>query len=1004
MADLLSWKWTPEPPCPLYPRRPTGPCSTPSQHCSLRPCSCEHTPVRKCQLKAASALLWKLLKHRPSHSASLWSPAADPTCSEETGCPSCGSTGDQSSRWQLLLRCRPDCSSCSTSTAMFFSPELGKYNGPPVSLNMKPDAQPRFMKARNLPFALKDKVESQLNREIEQGILVPVQHSEYASPVVPVLKSDGSVRVCADFKQTVNPNVEPDSYPLPRIEELFAKLTGGRLFTKLDLSQAYMQLPLDEASQTRLPFGVSPAVGIFQRRMDCLLQGITSTACFIDDLIITGKDDSSHLNSLEQVLEKLSQSGLRCKLEKCQFMQTSISYLGHRIDADGLHPIKDKVEAIVSAPAPKDATQLRSFLGMVNYYGKFLPNLSQILAPLHLLLREQHRWNWGAAQNSAFEKCKALLSSAPVLAHFDPSEDLLLECDASPYGLGAVISHRIDGAVRPVAFASRTLHDAEKNYSQLEKEALAVVFAVKKFNAYLFGRPFLLVSDHKPLLGLLAENKAVPALASGGIQRWALLLSGYNYRMVHRAGASLLCADALSRLPLPGKPATVPKLAELVMLMDHLDDGPVTAAQIRGLTRRDPTLARALHFTQIGWPERVSDDLLPYSKRAAELSVQDGCLLWGARVVVPVGARAALLQVLHQGHAGASRMKTLARGYFWWPGLDSEIENLAKACSDCQELQNAPAPSPMLSWPWPDRPWSRVHIDYAGPVSGKMLLVVVDAHSKWLDVHVVTSATSAVTIQKLRSSFATHGLPDVLVSDNGPNLVSEEMSDFLQKNGIQHVRVAPYHPASNGLAERAVQTLKRSLEKQREDSLEDKVARFLLSYRVTPHATTGVAPCELLMGRHLCTLLDRARPDLGARVQRKQNQQKEHHDCKARFRTFETGDAVLARDFGANGGRWKPARVVGATGPTSYLCGFDGDDRVVRRHVDHVRGGPEQPRPTGAGVTDGATDAKAAPEPEAAMPAVDEPPNLAAPGDPEIDGSLRRSSRVRRPPERLSYG
>ncbi|PAA55759.1 hypothetical protein BOX15_Mlig019760g1 [Macrostomum lignano] len=366
MADLLSWKWTPEPP-----RRPTGPCSTPSQHCSLHPCSCEHTPVRKCQLKAASALLWKLLKHRPSHSASLWSPAADPTCSEETGCPSCGSTGDQSSRWQLLLRCRPDCSSCSTSTAIFFSPELGKYNGPPVSLNMKPDAQPRFMKARNLPFALKDKVESQLDREIEQGILVPVQHSEYASPVVPVLKSDGSVRVCSDFKQTVNPNVEPDSYPLPRIEELFAKLTGGRLFTKLDLSQAYMQLPLDEASQevctinthngvlryTRLPFGVSPAVGIFQRRMDCLLQGITSTACFIDDLIITGKDDSSHLNSLEQVLEKLSQSGLRCKLEKCQFMQTSVSYLGHRIDASASAP-KRIVDASALSALQLPRTQL----------------------------------------------------------------------------------------------------------------------------------------------------------------------------------------------------------------------------------------------------------------------------------------------------------------------------------------------------------------------------------------------------------------------------------------------------------------------------------------------------------------------------------------------------------------------------------------------------------------------------------------------------------------------
>ena len=385
-----------------------------------------------------------------------------------------------------------------------FSEDLGTFNGPPVTLKLKANAQPRFLKARNVPFALKNKVDQQLQREIDQGILLPVECSEFASPIVPVMKPDGKVRICADFKQTLNPNIMVDAFPLPRIEKLFAKLSGGVKFTKLDLSQAYLQFPLDEESQklctinthrgllqyTRLPFGVSPAVGVFQRRMESLLQGIPGTVCFLDGIIVTGGNDQAHLTSLEQILQKLDNCGLKCKLEKCRFMQDSVDYLGHKVGALGLHPLDTKVAAITRAPSPTNVTQLRSFLGMVNYYGKFLPNLATVLAPLHLLLRRGHRWIWGHAQSTAFTECKRLLTSVPVLAHFSGDKELTLECDASPYGLGAVIMQREDGVERPTAYASRSLHPAETRYSQLEKETLAVVFGVKKFHAYVYGRPF----------------------------------------------------------------------------------------------------------------------------------------------------------------------------------------------------------------------------------------------------------------------------------------------------------------------------------------------------------------------------------------------------------------------------------------------------------------------------------------------------------------------------------
>jgi hypothetical protein len=291
-------------------------------------------------------------------------------------------------------------------------------------------------------------------------------------------------------------------------------------------------------------------------------------------------------------------------------------------------------------------------------------------------------------------------------------------------------------------------------------------------------------------------------------------------------------------------------------------------------------------------------------------------------------------------------MKSLARGYFWWPGLDAEIENVAGKCVDCQQLLKSPPTFPLQPWPWPDQPWTRIHVDYAGPIDGKMLLVIVDAHSKWMEVHVTSSATSAATIRLLRRSFSIHGLPDIVVSDNRPNLVSAEMTEFLNSNGIEHIRTAPYHPASNGLAERAVQTLKASLKKQGGGSLDDKVARFLLSYRVTPHSTTGVPPCELLMGRRLRTLLDRARPDTAARVARKQGQQKQLHDnlgCKTRV--FSEGSPVLTRDF-SDDGRWKRGQVVRVRGATSYECRMDGENRLVSRHVEQLRG--QAPAPTNA--------------------------------------------------------
>ena len=295
---------------------------------------------------------------------------------------------------------------------------------------------------------------------------------------------------------------------------------------------------------------------------------------------------------------------------------------------------------------------------------------------------------------------------------------------------------------KPVAFASRTLSPAERNYAQLEKEGLAIIFGVRKFHDYLFGRQFSIHSDHKPLQSIFSESRPVPPLASAWIQRWALTLSMYGYTISYKPGDKHANADSLSRLPLPESPLEVPPPPELVFMLETLQCSPVQAKQIRQWTDRDPILARVRNLILQGWRITEDEDMHPFIKRKEKLSVQDGCVLWGNRVVVPRAGQDKVLEELHDSHPGMSRMKSLARSVVWWPGIDKDIEGKVKDCHQFQKYQKAPAQAPLHPWEWPEHPWARIHIDYAGLFSGRIFLMVVDAHSKWLCVGPVTSATS----------------------------------------------------------------------------------------------------------------------------------------------------------------------------------------------------------------------------------------------------------------------
>ena len=527
-----------------------------------------------------------------------------------------------------------------------FQGGLGCYRGDPVHIGVDRDVQPRFFKARMVPLAYRSQVDAELDKQIGEGLWEPVANSRWAAPLVIAPKANGSLRICGDYRLTVNEVATPYQYPLPRIEELLSSLTGATVFSKIDLKSAYNQLPLDDISRqyltvnthrgllkpTRLSFGYSSALALFQQTLETLLAGIPGVGVFLDDVVVSGADTNSHNAALRSVLSRLQVSSLRVNREKRQFGLAEVTYLGHKVSARGVETTEDKVRAILRAPEPGSVSQLRSWLGGINYYGKFLKDLSTVLAPLYVLLRQNQPWRWGDAERSAFEAGKRLLVKPPVLAHFDPKYEVVVSADASPIGIGCVLSIVTPGGERPVAFFSRTLNDTERRYSQTDREALAVVAGVRKFHYYLAGRSFRVQTDHKPLLGLIGEQKPLPLMASPRVVRWAMMLSAYDYRLEYRPGRLQGHCDALSRLPLSDAPADVssPVPAELIHMLEVLDSSAVTAQLIRQWTARDPIVSAVYRYVQDGWPSsgvQLSPEFGPYKCRESELSSQGGCVL-----------------------------------------------------------------------------------------------------------------------------------------------------------------------------------------------------------------------------------------------------------------------------------------------------------------------------------------------------------------------------------------
>lgn len=722
-------------------------------------------------------------------------------------------------------------------------------------LTLKEGAKAVFQKPRSIPYGLRENVKLELDRLVNDGILKSVQESEWATPIVPIRKPDGRIRICGDYKATVNPQLMDMVSTTPAMEDILNNLHGARYFTTLDLTNAYHQLPLDEQSAKlttistpfglyeykSLPFGIKQCPSIFQSYLDKTLFGLSNVQSYQDDVIVHTTTKAEHEEAVRAVKARLEQHGLQLNEAKCVYCQEEVKILGLIVSAKGIRPDPQKVRSIKGFQRPKNASELRSFLGMLEFYGRFMKDLSAIRAPLNQLLKSNAQWHWDESQEHAFQELKNALTQDSVLATFDPLVEVTLTTDASPHGIGAVLEQR----GRPVLYVSKSLSKAETNYAQIEREALAVIWAVKRLHKFLYGRKFKLVTDNKPLHYIFHQNKTLSSVTAARLQRWAVTLMAYNYEIVHKATSEIPVPDALSRCASSGSEAGH---FEVDAMQDCTSDPPVSKDVIREQSKRDPIMKQLFKQVLHGWKRSTRGPLQQYAKVRNDLVIENGLIFKGNRLVIPPSLRKSVLEELHKGHMGKESMKSFARQSVWWSNIDKDIEHFAKACEQCCKGKDYSRPQ-WQSWPDEIDRWNRVHIDFAGPLStGAYALVLVDAYSKWPEVHLMQKTTSEETIRRLRRTFSQEGIPHTLVSDNGPQFTSHEFTEWLNNIGCKHVKTPPYHPKSNGIAERFVRTLKNHLRASASNDLQAEVDRFLLQYRNREHPATGLAPAQVMRG------------------------------------------------------------------------------------------------------------------------------------------------------------
>lgn len=575
---------------------------------------------------------------------------------------------------------------------------------------------------RKVPFALEDKLKTELNRMEKEGILKKVPNNEptdWVHSLVTVTKPNGEVRICIDPKN-LNRAIKREHHPLCTLEEIASKVHGAKYFSVLDAEKAFYQIKLDEESSKlltfntpfgryrylRMPMGISSATEIYQRRAEEVFENCKGVKTSIDDTLVWGCTEEEHDDRLKKALEKAKTNNLKLNKRKCQIKKTEVRFLGHIFTDQGLKPDEQKCKAIREMRQPENVADIQRLLGMLNYESKFIPNLSELTAPLRQLLNKETEWHWTPEINDCFIKLKEVLTNPPVLAYYNPNAKLTLQVDASSKGLGACLLQ--EG--RPIAYASKALTMTQQAYSQMEKEMLAILFGCTKYDTFITGRDTTVETDHKPLESIMQKPLHTAPLR---LQRMMIQLQRYpRISVVYKKGTEMVFADALSRAFLQEYLEGTEELE-----LDNLEVLPMSEAKIKQFmieTKEDVVLQILKKQINEGWPNKIKDipkEITPYWNYREELSVVKDLIFKGLKVVVPKSIRTEMLDKLHESHMGIVKTKQRARDIFYWPGMSNAIEEKVKNCPRCLTFQSSNTKEPLLSHKIPDRPWAKVGSD-----------------------------------------------------------------------------------------------------------------------------------------------------------------------------------------------------------------------------------------------------------------------------------------------------
>lgn len=695
-------------------------------------------------------------------------------------------------------------------------------------------------------------------------------------------------------------------------------------------------------------FGISCAPELFQKVMESIIAGLKGVVVYLDDLLVTGSTQEEHDERLEKLLLRLASYGILLNKEKCIFNATCLEFLGYELSDEGIKPKESRVAAIQSFREPQNVSELRSFLGLVTYVGRFIPSLADKTESLRTLLRSGEKFVWCEQCQRSFEEIKQAVSNTDYLGYYDPRDRCTVIADASPTGLGAVLlQHDKYSNTRIISFASKTLTDLERKYCQTEREALGLVWAVDKFQLYLLGTHFKLITDCKPLLFLFKER----AKPCARIERWVLRLQCYRYEVEYKPGPENL-ADAISRLA-TSKATEFDVATEACIYQVAITVVPdaVTLQEVEQGSAKDEVIQDVFRSLEEGaW----TGDTREFKPFYTELCRVGNLLLRGDRLVIPESLRSRTLQIAHESHPGIEVMKRRLRLKVWWPRLDKDVEKYVKQCKCCTLVSGQNPPEPLQTTKMPDRPWADLAADFLGPLpSGHNLLVIVDYFSRFTEIIVMKQITAAQTVRALHETFCRFGFPESLKTDNGPQFISSELQRFCSQFGIDHRKTTPYWPQANGEVERMNRNIVKRLKISQETDGSDwqwDLRMFTLMHNSTPHSTTGAPPSTLMFGRvlkdklpGLVTKGHKILEEIIDRDAEKKLKGAEYTDKRrqARASELEVGDTVVAKRVHKENKlstAFDPEEltIIGKTGSSLTVKSRD-TGRIYQRNVSHLK-------------------------------------------------------------------